>query len=156
MRFIRFACLSMLILTLTLAATACDISDFVENPQSLTADSRSDPPVQRVENHASIPLASDPAVTRPPETTPPADGFPQRETALPVEQIEALVLEHAGIAAADVLSLWTEYDMEDRLPVYEVEFCAGDQEYEYTVHAETGEFLEFERDRCDHRTHRTP
>jgi hypothetical protein len=34
----------MLILTLTLAATACDISDFVENPQSLTADSRSDPP----------------------------------------------------------------------------------------------------------------
>lgn len=155
MRFIRFACLSMLILTLTLAGTACEISDFVEKPLSLTTDGHSDTPVQRIENHASIPLTADPAVTRPPETTPPADGLPPRETALPVEQIEALVLEHAGVTAAEVLSMRTEFDVDDRVSVYEVEFCAGDQEYEYTVHAETGEFLEFERERCDHRTHHT-
>ena len=157
MKFIRFACLSMLILTLTLAVTACDISDLVEVPPTRPADSRPDT-LDRIEDR---PIADsvyresrDRRESREePKASPEARTLPPSEAALPAEQIEVLVLEHAGVAAADTLSLRTWYEVDDRIPVYDVEFCVGDLEYEYTVHAETGDILEFERDLCDHRSH---
>lgn len=48
---------------------------------------------------------------------------------------------------ADVVKV--EFDMDDGVPVYEVELIKGRYEYEFKIHAETGEVLEFEKDLLD-------
>lgn len=39
-----------------------------------------------------------------------------------------------------------EFDMDDGVPVYEVELVKGIYEYEYKIHAKTGKILEYEKD----------
>lgn len=42
-----------------------------------------------------------------------------------------------------------EFDYDDSVPVYEIELVKGMYEYEFEIHAKTGEILEQERDRKD-------
>lgn len=42
-----------------------------------------------------------------------------------------------------------EFDMDDGVPVYEVELINGVYEYEITIHAKTGKILEYEQDYID-------
>lgn len=39
-----------------------------------------------------------------------------------------------------------EFDMDDGVPVYEIELVNGIYEYEYKIHAKTGKILEYEKD----------
>ena len=57
-----------------------------------------------------------------------------------------VVLEHAGFAAEDVQWLRTEFEMDDRVPQYEVQFRQGGLAYEYEIHGETGEILSMDVD----------
>ncbi len=68
------------------------------------------------------------------------------ETRLTAEQAQAIALEHAGFSADQVQYLRTEYEVDDRIPEYEVSFHEGRWEYEYEIHAETGEILSYSRD----------
>ena len=67
-------------------------------------------------------------------------------TRLTTEEAQAIVLEHAGFAAEDVQWLRTEFEMDDLVPQYEVQFRQGGLEYEYEVHGETGEILSMDVD----------
>ena len=66
---------------------------------------------------------------------------------------EILARLNAELTEADVLYLHTEPDVEKGIPVYEVEFAVDltdhfeHLEYEYTIHADTGEILEFDKER---------
>lgn len=51
----------------------------------------------------------------------------------------------AGIAAADITRLEVEFDSEDGIMVYEVEFETGTAKYEYDLNARTGEILKSEK-----------
>lgn len=62
------------------------------------------------------------------------------------EQAEAIALEHAGFTVDQVTRLRTSYEIDDGIPEYEVEFRVGRTEYDYTIHAETGEILSFDMD----------
>ena len=65
---------------------------------------------------------------------------------LTAEEAQAIALNHAGFTADQVRFLRTEPELRDRVPHYDVEFAEGRWEYEYEIHAETGEILTFDRD----------
>lgn len=62
------------------------------------------------------------------------------------EEAEAIALAHAGLTADQVRFDRTEYDGDDRYPEYEIEFYCDGWEYQYEVHAETGEIIQSEKD----------
>lgn len=84
----------------------------------------------------------------PPKTTPtepkPTEPEPERLTK---EQIKAIALEHAGLNADQVRGLEIEYDVDDGVPEYSVEFTCDGWEYDYEIHAETGKILEWDKDK---------
>ena len=63
------------------------------------------------------------------------------------EEARAKALAHAGLSSATFTK--TELDEDDGRTEYEIEFYAGNIEYEYTIDAATGAVLEFESDDRD-------
>ena len=55
-------------------------------------------------------------------------------------------LAHAGVGLGDVYELEVEAELDEWIPCYQVEFKSGGMEYEYEVHASTGEILTVEKD----------
>ena len=62
------------------------------------------------------------------------------------EKAQSIALEHAGLKADQVKGLRAHYDVDDGVPEYEVEFRYDGWEYEYEIHAETGEIRSYDRD----------
>ena len=67
-------------------------------------------------------------------------------TAIGKEKALQIALKHAGFSAGDVTGLQVEYDKDDGVPIYEVEFDKGHKEYSYEIHGETGKILSWEID----------
>ena len=65
------------------------------------------------------------------------------------EEAENIALNHAGLKRADVRFDRTEFDKDDGVPVYEIEFHVDGWEYSYEIHAESGKIRESEKDRDD-------
>ncbi len=61
-------------------------------------------------------------------------------------EAEAIALTHAGVTAGDVTALRSHYDVDDGIPQWDVDFRVGDWEYDYSIHAETGAVLEWDKD----------
>lgn len=55
-------------------------------------------------------------------------------------------LASAGLAEGDTQWMWVRLDYEDGRAVYDVEFCAGAEEYDYEIDALTGEILSMDRE----------
>ena len=78
----------------------------------------------------------------------------QAETALQTDAVPKLseeaalsiALAHAGLTADQVTGIQIRYEIDDRIPEYEIVFFYDRQEFDYTIHAETGEILSYERD----------
>lgn len=64
------------------------------------------------------------------------------------EAIE-IALEHAGFAKADVTGLHSEYDYDDGIHKYDVDFRQGMYEYEYEINAESGTIISYDKDYDD-------
>ena len=79
----------------------------------------------------------------PAPTSAPAAAAPAQISSAEAEKI---ALKHAGLSASDVRMERTEYDLDDGVPVYEIEFRHGKWEYSYEIHAETGKILDWEKD----------
>lgn len=62
------------------------------------------------------------------------------------EEAENIALKHAGFTADQVDRLRTTYEVDDRVPEYEVQYFYDNMEYEYTIHAETGEIISYDWD----------
>ena len=65
---------------------------------------------------------------------------------LTAEDATAIAVEHAGLSGQQVLRLKTQYEIDDGVPHYDVEFYHNGVEYDYEIHAETGNILSFDRD----------
>lgn len=65
---------------------------------------------------------------------------------LTLEEAQNIALKHAGFAADQVTALHTEYEIDHGVPQYDVEFHYGAWEYDYEIHAETGEILSYSKD----------
>lgn len=62
------------------------------------------------------------------------------------DKAKAIALKHAGLSSDAVRGLEVEYDKDDGVPVYDVEFKSDKLEYSYEIHAETGKILSHEID----------
>lgn len=79
--------------------------------------------------------------------TPEATTMPQAK--LSAKEAEAIALKDAGVTAEQVNRLRSEYDLDRGVPEYDVEFHYDGWEYNYEIHAETGEILHRESERDD-------
>lgn len=83
------------------------------------------------------------------QALPPATAQPSPTEAaatITKEEAQSIALEHAGLTADQVTYLRTEYEIDDGVPQYEVEFHHDRWEYDYEIHAETGDVLSYDRD----------
>lgn len=58
----------------------------------------------------------------------------------------SIALSHSGTAQGDVLFSQTKLDFDDGRQIYEVEFYAGNKEYDYEIDAFSGNILSFDTD----------
>lgn len=70
------------------------------------------------------------------------------EPAAPLTEEQALqiALDHLDITADQTERLRTTYEIDDGVPQFDVEFHQGEWEYEFEIHAETGDILSHDRD----------
>jgi uncharacterized membrane protein YkoI len=81
------------------------------------------------------------AVTPVPEAT---EDF--TDTTVTQAQAENIALKYAGFTADQVTRLQTEYEIDDGIPQYHVEFHEGDWEYEFEISAKDGKILSYDKD----------
>ena len=62
------------------------------------------------------------------------------------QKAQEIALADAGVAAGDALHLIVKPDWDDGVRIYEVEFYTASQEYDYEIHAETGDILSRDRE----------
>ena len=94
------------------------------------------------------PAPSKPAQTQPTETKP-AETQPPKTEKLSAEEAKTIALKHAGLKVSQVKGLRAEYDVDDGVPEWDVEFYADGIEYDYEIHAETGKIRAWDKDRED-------
>ena len=63
-----------------------------------------------------------------------------------VEKAKSIALEHAGVKADDAVFVKAGLDWDDGKVEYEVEFYAGNTEYDYDIDAATGTIRSFDKD----------
>jgi len=59
---------------------------------------------------------------------------------------KSIALNHAGVSASNADFIRVELDYDDGVKVYEIEFDAGDFEYEYEISAKTGKIRDYDKD----------
>ena len=105
-----------------------------------------------------VPASTKPAETQPPKTEPPKTEQPKAETPkketsktekLTADQAKNVALNHAGLKASQVKGLRAEYDVDDGIPEWDVEFYADGFEYDYEIHAESGKIRSWDKERDD-------
>ena len=93
--------------------------------------------------------ATDPTDATKPAAAAASQTTTEKETFLTPEEAERIALERAGITADQAERLKTEFEFDDGVPQYDVEFHQGRQEYEFEIHAQNGNILSFDKDRDD-------
>ena len=109
--------------------------------------------------------AIQPEATEPPIIAVPADPAPTEAVIVPTEppatvpaaqpvqlsreEAIAIALADAGFEETQVSRLRAEFDFDDGIPEYDVEFVQDGREYEYEIHAESGKILKWDKDRDD-------
>lgn len=76
-------------------------------------------------------------------TTVPADIITEADA-------KAIALRHAGLTESEVRFTKVELDYDDGAYEYDIEFVAGNTEYDYTVNAANGKIVDFDREPVEH------
>lgn len=75
------------------------------------------------------------------------EAIPTDKAKLTNEEAKAIAVKDAGLTLSQVSHLRAQYEIDDGIPQYDVEFSYNGFEYSYEIHAETGKILSFEKDR---------
>lgn len=62
------------------------------------------------------------------------------------EEAVEIALKHAGFKAEQVKYLRADYEIDDGVPQYEVQFHQDRWEYDYEINAQTGDIISYDRD----------
>ena len=73
-------------------------------------------------------------------------GSASAKAYITAEEAKSAALTHAGVSEGSVAQLEIEFDSEDGLMVYEVEFYAAGKEYDYDINARTSEVVKFSQE----------
>ena len=96
-----------------------------------------------------VPAPADP----PPADPAPADPAPAAQPSksaqdpLTKAQAEAVALNHAGLTAGQVKGLRSEFDVDDGVQEWDVEFWHDGWEYDYEINAVSGAIRAFDKER---------
>ena len=80
------------------------------------------------------------------KAVPPAPEESSADTTFTQEQAENIALKYAGFTADQVTRLRTEYEVDEGIPQYDVEFHKGDWEYEFEINAKAGRIISYDKD----------
>lgn len=78
--------------------------------------------------------------------SPPSQAQATIHVQLTPQEAEAIALEYVQLTASDVTRLRTEFEIDDGVPLYQVEFHVDRTEYEFEIHAENGNILSYDKD----------
>ncbi len=68
------------------------------------------------------------------------------ENKISAAKAKEIALNHAGVKAADAKFIKAELDLDDGVYEYDIEFKAGNYEYDYTINAKDGKIIEFDKE----------
>ena len=68
------------------------------------------------------------------------------EPALSRDEAASVALRYVGLTQEKVSRLHTEFELDDGVARYDVEFTQGQWEYEFEIDAQSGEILSFDKD----------
>lgn len=71
----------------------------------------------------------------------PVNAAPNSDEYISADKAKSIAYDHAGVKAADVKFAKAELDRDDLIVHYDVEFVAGNFEYEYEINAESGKII---------------
>ncbi len=71
----------------------------------------------------------------------PVNSSPASNEYISADKAKSIAYDHASVKAADVKFSKAELDRDDLIVHYDVEFVAGNYEYEYEINAETGKVI---------------
>ena len=71
----------------------------------------------------------------------PVNAAPNSDEYISADKAKSIAYDHAGVKSADVKFAKAELDRDDLIVHYEVEFVAGNFEYEYEINAESGKVI---------------
>ena len=88
--------------------------------------------------------AQEPAApaTEPVQVPPPVENTDK----LTEEQALQIALDYVGFTADQVSRVRTEFEVDDGIPQYDVEFLQGDWEYEFEIHGKNGKIISYDKD----------
>lgn len=86
-----------------------------------------------------------------PETAPQIPSSNTDTGLITSEQAQSIAFQHAGVNAADVRQLDIDYEYSNywKAYLYELDFHAGNMEYDYKIHSSTGDILSYSQERDD-------
>ena len=122
--FAALACSMALFLSMTACGAAPSVSSEAASALSVTA------------------ATAEPAAESSPSPSPAEPSAPQETQSAPtltLEDAKAAALEDAGFSETEVTILKAVQEYENGLSVYDIEFLAGDVEYDYEIETATGE-----------------
>ena len=155
-----------LLLTLSgcMAANAVQQLDMVEDKVEAKLDTAEDKLEESLRNAVApappaapaepavvpAPAESEPAPTAPAAVPEKVPAVPAQEPAAPEkltqEQALQVALDHLGFQADQISRLRTEFEIDDGIPQYDIEFHQGDWEYEFEIHGENGKIISYDKD----------
>ena len=68
------------------------------------------------------------------------------ETSITVEEAKEIALKHANLTSSKVSFMKSEFDFDDGVKKYDIEFYYNNREYNYEIDANTGRILSYEQD----------
>jgi len=103
-------------------------------------------PASSADPAVPAPAPTAPAQMRPEPTQPPQPVLTESPRQLTEEEALQVALDHVGFTANQVTRLHTEYEIDDGIPQFDIEFHQGDWEYEFEIHAENGKIISYDKD----------
>ena len=92
------------------------------------------------------PAASTPTASSKPKEQPKPEQKSTASDYITAAKAKEIALNKADIKAADARALEAEFDKDDGVAVYEVEFKSGKYEYSVEINAKTGKVLNYDRE----------
>jgi len=75
-----------------------------------------------------------------------SSGTSSSSGAVTESKAKSIALNHAGVSSSSVDYIMVQPDFDDGIKVYEIEFYAGDFEYDYEINAKTGQIHDFDKE----------
>ena len=135
----------VLVLTLFAGCTVEEKLERVEDRAESFVERQEDKAEQYLDSKLQSTLSTQ--STQGAQATEPTQGAQSlSEEPVTKEQAEEIALQYAGFSRDQVTGLRTEFEIDDGISQYNVEFRLDGWEYEFEIHEKTGKILSYDKD----------